>query len=90
MIFQLKQEAELEELEQREELLQQLRRREEERKKKKQKQKKLQQLRTDGGNSQILGKISLLEGHKQLVDQSNERILARLDLPFLNIIQITY
>merc|ERR1719234_1026406 len=81
LIFQLKQEAELEELEQREELLQQLRRREEERrKKKKQKQKKLQQLRTgDGGNSQILGKISLLEGHKQLVDQSNERILARIE-----------
>ena len=90
LIFQLKQEAELEELEQREELLQQLRRREEERKKKKQKQKKLQQLRVEGGNSQILGKISLLEGHKQLVDQSNERILARLDLPFLNIIHIIY
>merc|ERR550534_3532680 len=45
---------------------------------KKQKQKKLQQLRTDGG-SEILGKISLLEGHRQLVDQSNERILARIE-----------
>ena len=77
LVFQLKQKAELEELEQREELLQQLRRREEERKKKQ----KLQQLRTDGG-SEILGKISLLEGHRQLVDQSNERILARLHLAF--------
>ena len=76
MIFQLKQKAELEELEQREELLQQLRQRQEERKKN---NKKLQQLRVvENGGSEILGKISLLEGHKQLVDQSNERILARL------------
>ena len=85
LIFQLKQKAEQEELEQREELLQQLRRREEERKKKA-KQKKLQQLRVDGG-TEILGKISLLEGHKQLVDQSNERILARLD-PNLDLLTL--
>ena len=55
--------------------MQQLKQRQEERKKN---NKKLQQLRVfENGGSEILGKISLLEGHKQLVDQSNERILAR-------------
>jgi len=73
LIFQLKQEAESEELNQRKQLLEQLRK-----KQKEQKRKKQGQLRVQGGG-EFLAKASLLEGHRQLVDQSNERILARIE-----------
>jgi hypothetical protein len=69
LILQLKQAAAEEEADNRTELLEQLRRKEGERKRK----------RLNGGGDGMLAKVSLLEGHRRLVDRSNERILARIE-----------
>ena len=73
LLLQLKKNAEQEESEQRRELLEQLRKKVEREKKQRP---KLQSLVV---GKDFKAKMSLLDGHKTLVDRSNERILARIE-----------